>query len=104
MNVKKRIAIAAIAAIASIAALSPLTADARVNVEIGIAPPAPQVEVVPAARAGYVWAPGYWAWRGGRHDWVAGHWIPARHGYHWEAAHWVPAHDHWRFVDGRWAR
>jgi YXWGXW repeat-containing protein len=101
MNFKKRIAIAAIA---SIATLGSLAADARVNVEIGVGPPAPQVEVVPAPRAGYVWAPGYWSWRGGRHAWVAGRWIPARRGYRWEPAHWVPIHGHWRFAEGRWVR
>jgi len=38
---------------------------ARVGVVVGIAPPAPVVEVTPAPPApGYVWQPGYWSWDG----------------------------------------
>src|SRR6202521_5268728 len=33
------------------------------SIVIEIAPPPPQVEVVPVMRHGYTWAPGYWAWR-----------------------------------------
>ncbi len=60
----------------------PVIASAGVFVDIDVAPPAPQVEVVPEPRVGYVWAPGYWEWRGGHHVWVGGHWIGERRGYH----------------------
>jgi hypothetical protein len=84
--------------------MSPLATHAAVNVDVTIAPPAPVVEAVPAPRVGYVWAPGFWEWRGGQHVWVAGRWIPARHGYHYVAAHWVPYGPQWRFVPARWVR
>ena len=41
------------------AILTPAAAQANLNVIIGAPPPAPVYEVVPAPRAGYVWAPGY---------------------------------------------
>jgi hypothetical protein len=37
----------------------------RVGVVVGVAPPAPVVETVPAPPGpGYVWQPGYWSWNG----------------------------------------
>jgi hypothetical protein len=30
---------------------------------------------MPRARSGYVWAPGYWDWRGNRREWVSGVWV-----------------------------
>ena len=79
-------------------------AAAHVDVVIGVAPPAPRVEVVPAPRTGYVWSPGYWRWNGHHHYWVGGYWIPARAGYHWVPSHWAPYHhSHWRYVSGYWA-
>ncbi|WP_432377347.1 YXWGXW repeat-containing protein [Duganella sp. P38] len=42
---------------------------------ITVAPPPPRYERIPAPRAGYIWAPGYWDWRGNRHEWVGGSWI-----------------------------
>ena len=52
-----------IIALCTLAVLS-TPAIARVNfkVDIQVAPPPPQVDVVPAPRPGFVWAPGYWAW------------------------------------------
>ena len=85
-------------------------AVARVNLNLGIevAPPPPQVEVVPAPRPGYVWAPGYWAWEGGRHVWVGGHWVSVRRGYYWVPDRWVeyrgPRGAHWHFQPGHWER
>jgi WXXGXW repeat (2 copies) len=80
----------------------PTLASARVNVEIDVAPPAPRVEVVPAARAGYVWAPGYWNWSGHEHVWVGGRWVGERHGHHWVNDRWVEHNHHWRREEGHW--
>src|SRR6185437_10788137 len=52
----------------------PLAAGAAVDFRVDVAPPAPRYEAVPAARHGYVWAPGYWNWRHGHYVWVRGHW------------------------------
>ena len=81
----------------------PATSDAHVDVIVGVAPPAARVEVVPAPRVGYVWAPGYWRWNGHHHYWVNGYWVPARAGYHWVPTHWAPYHSRWRYVPGDWA-
>ncbi len=80
----------------------PVVSDAAVYVRV--APPAPRVEVVPAARGGYVWAPGYWNWNGRRHVWVAGSWVRERRGYHYTPHAWVQRDDRWEFHRGRWDR
>ena len=79
---------------ASIGAIS-APASAAVGIYLDVAPPAPRVEVVPAPRAGFVWAPGYWDYRHGRHAWVRGHWVRERHGMYWHP-------DRWEQLDGRW--
>lgn len=80
-------------------------AFSAVGIDIQIAPPpAPANIVVPAPRAGFVWAPGYWRWNGRRHVWMGGHWMHAHPGFHWVPEHWVPHHGRYRFVRGHWAR
>lgn len=71
---------------------------------VRIAPPAARVEVVPAERKGYVWAPGYWGWRNGRHVWVAGHWVRARVGYRWVPHRWEERDGRWHLRNGYWQR
>lgn len=83
---------------------APITSQARVDVVVGVAPPAARVEVVPAPRVNYVWAPGYWRWNGHRYFWVAGYWVPARHGYRWVPSHWSAYGARWRYVPGYWTR
>ena len=87
-----------------IATAMPIAADAATYVEIGVAPPVARVETVPAPRHGYVWAPGYWDYRGHNHVWVAGHYIPERHGYRYEPARWVAHDNHYRLEQGHWVR
>ncbi len=86
--------------------LSAMPAFARTdfNVDIGVAPPAERVEAVPAARPGYTWVPGYWAWEDNQHVWVNGRWMEDRPGYHWEGEHWVHHDNKYRFERGYWAR
>ena len=83
-------------------AMSALPAAAAVYVEV--APPAPRYEVVPAARAGWVWAPGYWEWRHHRHVWIGGHWIRERHGHVYVPARWVEHRGRWVYEPGVWVR
>jgi len=75
---------------------------ARTYVEIDVAPPPPREEVIPVARVGYVWAPGYWEWRHHEHVWVGGRYIRERHGHHWVAAHWNHEGERYRFEVGHW--
>lgn len=84
---------------------STLPASAAVGIDIQIAPPPPpHAVVVPPARPGWVWAPGYWRWDGGRHVWVEGRWLRERRGFHWVPEHWDEHHGRYHFVPGRWAR
>jgi hypothetical protein len=47
-----------------------------------VAPPAPDVETVPAAPfVGAVWIGGDWGYHGGRHEWVSGRYEAPRPGY-----------------------
>jgi len=99
---KRNLLIAALAT-ASIG-LVPVPASADVGHFLDLAPPAPRYEVVPAPRAGFVWAPGYWAWRDGRHVWVGGHWIRERRGMYWHPDRWEQSEGRWAFKRGAWDR
>ena len=70
-------------------------------VEVDVAPPPPQAEVIPVApSASHVWLPGYWNWNPGmrRHVWVAGHYAMRQHGAVWQNAQWVRFGPRWRYV------
>ena len=82
----------------------PALAQININIDIGVAPPAPRYEVVPAPRSGYIWAPGYWQWEGQRHVWAAGRWQEARPGSYWVADSWEPNNGRHHFRPGRWER
>lgn len=72
---------------------------------VGVAPPAPQVEVVVAAPGpGFFWIAGHWAWIGGRHAWIGGRWEGYRPGWRWLPFAWVPFRHGWRRNPGRWER
>lgn len=99
----KRFLFAATLALAGLAAL-PAHAGPQVDfqVVIGNAPPPPRYEVMPAARAGYIWVPGYWTWSGRRHVWLGGHWERARAGFHYRAPQWRRVHNGWQLQRGGW--
>lgn len=88
------------------AAFAPASAMAQTDFQlyIGSAPPAPIYEHVPGPRHGYVWAPGYWEWRGHRHAWVPGHWVSARPGYVYAPPRWHQRHGGWYLEPARWSR
>jgi hypothetical protein len=78
-------------------------AHAQYNAVVSVAPPAPRHEVVPAARAGWVWAPGHYQWRGGEYAWVEGHWMRERAGYEYREPRWVQrGNGEWVLVGGNW--
>lgn len=68
------------------------------------APPPMRDEVVPAARRGRHWVPGYWNWQGRRHVWRVGTWVRARPGYTYANPSWVEHDGRWQFRRGQWAR
>jgi hypothetical protein len=101
---KKTFAVAILAA-ASAASLVPLAASADTYTVVRVEPPAPIVETVPAPRSGWVWAPGYYDYRGSNYVWVQGHWMRERPGYAWREARWVETRNgEWRRVGGSWER
>lgn len=98
----RRMIVAAMLAATAGALSLPAAARAHVDFIVGIAPPPPLYEVVPAARPGWIWAPGAWRWRYGRYVWVPGHWIGARPGFAYLPAGWVSVHGGWRWRAGGW--
>ncbi len=68
------------------------------------APPPPREEARPSPRRGQEWAPGYWAWREGRHQWVPGHWLRERRGQYWVPDTWEHHDGQWMLRHGHWAR
>jgi hypothetical protein len=98
----KRLALAALLALAASAAPMSSMAAPRVDLFVGVAPPAPLVERVPPPRHGYVWAPGHWEWNGHRHVWAGGYWVTERPGYAYTAPVWVQRGGGWTMEPERW--
>jgi hypothetical protein len=71
---------------------------------VRIAPPAPRHQVVPAARHGYEWAPGFWNWNGRKFVWTNGHWERSRRGQAFQPAKWEQDGGTWRLNRGEWVR
>ncbi len=82
----------------------PAGAQVGIGFSIGVAPPPPRYEVVPAPREGYYWAPGYWRWEEPRrsHVWVEGSWVAARQGHRWREDRWVERDRSYYYEPGRY--
>lgn len=101
----KPLLLAASVATAGLAGLAlPTAAEAQVaiHVQIGTAPPPPRHEVVPAARPGWVWAPGHYQWAHNHHIWRRGHWVQARPGHDYVPAMWRAQGNRWVYQPPRW--
>jgi hypothetical protein len=96
-------ATAAAAALITGGVCLPVVASAA-DVVVRVAPPEPRHEVVPAARRGYEWAPGYWNWNGRRYVWMRGHWERVRKGYAWHHPEWRQDERGWVLDRGGWRR
>ena len=103
MRMNKNWIVGAAAVLASATALLALPAQAA-SVVVEIAPPAPQVEVVPVARPGYMWVGGHYEWRHHNYFWVPGSYVVLRPGYHYVQPQWVQVGHRWNYVPGNWAR
>jgi hypothetical protein len=99
---KRKMLLAALAASSIGFMAAPASAD--VGIFLDSAPPAPRYEVVPAPRAGYIWQPGYYDWRNGRHVWVRGQWMRERKGYYWHPSRWEQRDGRWTLERGKWDR
>ena len=100
--IKRKLLLGALAV--STIAIAPFPASAAVDLYVNVAPPAPRYEVLPAPRAGYVWQPGYWDWRGDRHYWRKGYWVRERPGYYWHPSRWENSDGRWVMRPGGWHR
>jgi hypothetical protein len=90
------------AAIASTLGAAALPAQADVDISLNFGPPTVRYERVPAPRAGYVWAPGFWDYRGHNHVWVKGHWVRARPGFVYYAPEWRHDGSRWHLQREYW--
>ena len=80
-------------------------AQAQYSAIVSAAPPAPRHEVAPAAREGWIWAPGHYELRGNEYAWVEGHWMRERVGYEYREQRWVQRGDgSWVLVGNNWER
>jgi WXXGXW repeat (2 copies) len=86
--------------------LAPQTAEARVFISVGFAPPAIPVYEQPICPGdGYIWTPGYWQYTDDGYEWIDGQWVLAPYtgalwtpgywgyggsGYFWNAGYWGP--------------
>ncbi len=84
--------------------MTSVPAIAAVGIYVDVAPPPPRYEVVPAPRVGFVWAPGVWEWRNGRHVWIGGHYVRERRGMYWHPDRWEQVDNRWAFKRGAWDR
>jgi len=71
---------------------------------LDLAPPPPRVEVYGAPPGvGYIWGPGYYAWRGDSYYWTEGSWMrPPHDGYGWVEPRYVNVGGRYSFQPGRW--
>ncbi len=99
-NVLRKLSLTVLLAASALAA----PAYAQININISLAPPAPQYELVPVVAPGYIWAPGYWGWSGERHVWVRGRTIVHREGYRWEPDRWDQRDRGYYRTAGHWER
>jgi hypothetical protein len=97
-------ALAAPAALSAALLGAPAHAATYASVSVNIAPPAPQVEVVPAPRRGQAWVPGHWQGRPrlNQYVWVPGRFVQVRAGYAYVAPRWVQVGGGWQFREGGW--
>jgi hypothetical protein len=100
----KSLMLATALAVVSVGVMHTAPAEARVAVSIyaPIAPPPLREERMPPERAGFVWAPGYWAYGHSHHNWRRGHWVRERRGYRYNAPRWEQDGDRWRYHGERW--
>ena len=79
------------------------TTNAKVvELEIGVAPPADRVEVVPAPRPGYIYERGHYIVEGDRYVWHEGHFFREREGHRWEPYVLERHGDRWHYRGGHW--
>ena len=85
---------------------TPATANARVFVSVGFAPPIIPIYAQPIAPGyGYIWTPGYWAYGDDGYYWVDGEWVyPPYVGALWTPGYWGWGGGAYLWNPGYWGR
>lgn len=84
----------------------PRPASATGKVDAVAPPPLPSYAQPAIPEEGYLWMPGFWAWRGDVRDyyWVPGTWVkPPRTGLLWTPPYWSSDDSRYAFHAGYWA-
>ena len=102
MKIRRTVRHLLLPALLAAAGAAAFPALAAGSFKVVVAPPAQQVEVVPALAPGYVWAPGYWAWHGDHHVWIHGRSIYQRAGYRWAPDRWEQRNNVYYRHPGGW--
>jgi hypothetical protein len=97
---QRKLLAAAVAAIGF--AAFPAASQEVIFTEIDSPPPAMKVEIVPAARVGYYYIPGYWDYQNNSYVWVEGKFVPERKGYVYVVPRYEERNGRWRMYAGRW--
>src|SRR5260221_6103783 len=72
------------------------------EIDIDQSPPAMRTEVMPAARTGYVWVPGYYDYGNRSYSWVPGHFEKERVGYTYVTPRYEQKEGRWGMYAGGW--
>ena len=101
MNIRN-LAAAVVLAVGSLGFAAVAQAERVYDVEIGVAPPPPRVEIVPAPREGYIYEPGHYVWNGSEYVWTDGQFIQYREGHEYHPSMLERRGDRWHFRTGHW--
>jgi hypothetical protein len=93
-----------LAGVLSLALAATASAQIVVSVRIGAPPELPVYEQPPLPAAGYLWAPGYWAYSDDGYYWVPGTWVLAPEpGMLWTPGYWSWSDNGYVWNEGYWA-
>jgi hypothetical protein len=93
---------AALVAAAGFAALNAMAYAEWKEIDMDKSPPASPTESMPAARAGYVWVPGYYTYADHSYTWAPGRFEKERAGYVYVAPRYEQKEGRWGMYAGGW--
>jgi hypothetical protein len=102
MKIRSIVAALVMAAAGTLGLATTAYADKIVTFEIGVAPPAERVEVVPAPRPGYIYERGHYVIESDKYVWHEGRFIREREGHHWQPYVLERHGERWHYRSGHW--